>query len=380
MHPIHATSGVKPNILIPKRDYLPLSEGFVFDEILGLKRTKPVVWIDTIVADNRFPLPVHRVTDVPWFHSKERVDLLRSLGKKTDARMVYFEFGYDAYRFLKDIRDPPQLPIIVSLRGADTSVCVEKYGFDYSAIASFVTCFLVRSDEMRKRMIALDVPSEKIRIHHTGINISRFPIADRSVRTPGLILCCCRFVEKKGIDDLLRAVALIRSSLKNKLTLLIVGKGPLLNTYMRMIDELSIRDRVIVRGPADRTEVPKLLRSADVLVQVSRTSSAGDMEGIPVILMEAMCSGIPVIATKHAGIPELVRRPEWGTLVEPGDILSLKSAIEEYLGEPELCELDRSDARTHVLSEFNATIQCSKIDDLFLRNTENESQLGCHAN
>jgi colanic acid/amylovoran biosynthesis glycosyltransferase len=193
---------------------------------------------------------------------------------------------------------------------------------------------------------------DRARVIHVGIDPSGYgrpqPDAnDRATADPRL-LCVAAFKEYKGIPVLLEACSLLaRREVRFRCDL--VGDGPLRPRIERGIRELGLGDVVRVHGAVPQDAVTGLLRLASVLVLPSVIARDGQMEGIPVALMEAMASGLPVVASSLSGIPELVRH-EWnGLLVPPGDVPALAAALQRLLGDPGLALSlgDRGRATVH---------------------------------
>jgi glycosyltransferase involved in cell wall biosynthesis len=110
-----------------------------------------------------------------------------------------------------------------------------------------------------------------------------------------------------------------------------------------------------------------MLSEADCYVQPSVVTPAGKMEGIPVALMEAMASKIPVIATEISGIPELVIDGETGWLVPPDDAVSLADAMEDIFNHPDEANKRSTMGFNRVLSEFVLSTNVKKLSNLFLQ-------------
>jgi colanic acid/amylovoran biosynthesis glycosyltransferase len=141
-------------------------------------------------------------------------------------------------------------------------------------------------------------------------------------------------VEKKGIEFAIRAIAAVART-GRRLRYDVIGDGPLRSRLQRIVAELGITDIVIIHGSKKKSEVIAMLDCAHVLLAPSVTAEDGDREGIPVAIMEAMAAGLPVISTRHSGIPELVRDGVSGYLVEERDVESLASKIADIVDHPE---------------------------------------------
>jgi len=142
------------------------------------------------------------------------------------------------------------------------------------------------------------------------------------------LLAVGRMVEKKGFEYLVQAAALLKRQ-NFPFHLKILGYGPLHEQLRKMVEELGLLGQVDLPGKMSSEEVQRHMAGAHVVVVPSVTDRDGGMEGIPVVIMEAMALGIPVIATRHSGIPEVVR-DDTGTLVPERDAEALARAIVDF--------------------------------------------------
>jgi colanic acid/amylovoran biosynthesis glycosyltransferase len=145
----------------------------------------------------------------------------------------------------------------------------------------------------------------------------------------------------------------------------IIGGGDLHDLLERTIAQEQLEGLVELLGPRTQADVSRFLRTANCYVQPSVITSTGKMEGIPVALMEAMVSRIPVVATSISGVPELVRPGETGWLVPPEDVPSLAEALIEIHADP--AEANRRAALGHqwVMEEFEISSNVRKLATLF---------------
>ncbi len=159
-------------------------------------------------------------------------------------------------------------------------------------------------------------------------NVSPGPARD------GVILCVARLIEKKGVDTLIRAFALVATHHPDA-QVEIIGAGPLLGDLERLSVALGVDDRVTFAGPQAFPDVQDAYGRAALVVLPCRVSADGDRDGLPTVLLEAMAQAVPVISTSVAGIPELVINDENGLTVEPDDPRGLAEAIRGLLDDPE---------------------------------------------
>jgi glycosyltransferase involved in cell wall biosynthesis len=145
----------------------------------------------------------------------------------------------------------------------------------------------------------------------------------------------------------------------------IVGGGDLRSMLEHAIQENHLEDRVELMGPRTQDEVSQLLRTANCYVQPSIVTPSGKMEGIPVALMEAMASGIPVVATSISGIPELVKHGDTGWLVPPEDVAALADVLSQIHQDPVEAQKRARSGRRWVLDEFDLSSNAKRLSLLF---------------
>ena len=190
--------------------------------------------------------------------------------------------------------------------------------------------------------------AEKVEIVHCGIEPDKFPPIYEGGGTS--VLTVSRLVEKKGIDVLISAAGILGA--ETDLTFDIVGGGPLHGKLKRQAVDMGPDGKVIFHGSVDDGTLIDLYGRALMFVLPCVTASNGDRDGIPVVLMEAMASGVPVISTDVSGIPELVVDGETGVTVPEGDDSALAEAMAGLAGDAGMRDRLGSAGRRKVASEF----------------------------
>lgn len=182
-------------------------------------------------------------------------------------------------------------------------------------------------------------PQRADRVHriYNGLNLAEFGRADFSSTSPSII-AVGRLIAKKGFANLIRACSLLAERGKS-FRCEIIGDGPLENELRAQIDELNLQNRVVLLGAKPQREVRQHLAAASVFVLPSIVDPEGGMDNLPTVIMEAMATGLPVIATNIGGIPEMVIQNETGFLVQPGDPIELAKAIENVLDKRLLAQM-----------------------------------------
>jgi glycosyltransferase involved in cell wall biosynthesis len=133
-------------------------------------------------------------------------------------------------------------------------------------------------------------------------------------------------VEKKGFDLLLDACGMLKAR-NMPFVLELAGDGPLKRELAVQASMKGMKNETVFLGPMDHDKVPEWLKGLDVFALACKQDSQGDMDGIPVVLMEAMLSGVPVVSTRVSGVPELIEDGVTGWLAAQPDAVSLASAM-----------------------------------------------------
>jgi glycosyltransferase involved in cell wall biosynthesis len=206
---------------------------------------------------------------------------------------------------------------------------------------------------------------DKIHIIHCGIDQDVFaPPAEKRVDDRFRIICVASFEEVKGHKYLVEACRILREGGLDFVCDLI-GDGPVRAQVARQIADHNLQDRVIIHGSRKRMEVAQMMAAAHVKVLASVPTAEGKREGVPVVLMEAMASGLPVVSSQLSGIPELVENGQTGILVQPGDVDALALALQKLHADPALrLKMGRA-GREKVLREFNLKLNVAKLAKLF---------------
>ncbi|MBD3370662.1 glycosyltransferase [Candidatus Fermentibacteria bacterium] len=258
-------------------------------------------------------------------------------------------------------------PVVTSFHGFDMTSYVREHGSDvYSYLFERGDLFLPVSEHWRKRLIEMGCPPDKIRVHRMGVDCERLEFTARSLRPgqPVELVSVARLVEKKGIEYGIRAVgALIEEGVDLRYT--IVGDGELREDLEELARRLDSSGRISFAGWMPQNELLKLLRSSHLLLAPSVTARSGDQEGIPVVLMEAMAVGMPVVSTTHSGIPELVEDGRSGLLVPERDVGALTEAVRKLTRDPGCWSRIGIAGRRRVEEEFDLKKQVSRLEAIY---------------
>ena len=232
-----------------------------------------------------------------------------------------------------------------------------RYTPEYQQLFRRGDLMLPISELWAGRLKAMGCPDEKIAVSRMGVDMNKFSL--RPLKVPGSpleIISVARLTEKKGLHVAIEACRLLKARGVN-FRYNILGIGPWEQRLRSLIEEKGLQDVVIMPGFKPSHEVKAMLDDADLFLLPSITGADGDMEGIPVALMEAMAVGIPVISTLHSGIPELIEAGKSGWLVPENDALALAERLAAFAGlrEEELRPM-LSHARRKVETDFNQQV------------------------
>jgi glycosyltransferase involved in cell wall biosynthesis len=235
------------------------------------------------------------------------------------------------------------IPAVICSIGSDLNRIADPVSRWFTRLAMKRASFVVtKSEDLRERAIGMGINPGKIRTIHNGCNPTAFHLSDRSAAraqlsidaNAELVLFVGRLVGTKGIFELLEAFVSLANRRPN-LRLAYVGDGPGGDQLRSNVRQLALEDRIVLAGSCSSQKVSHWLAASNVLALPSYS------EGNPNVVLEALSSGRPVIASNVGGIPELVKESS-GILVPPRDWRALAQAIEtsmkRHWDEPSIAE------------------------------------------
>jgi colanic acid/amylovoran biosynthesis glycosyltransferase len=316
--------------------YLGYTETFIYSQLLRLHQVERASFALAGQNLERFPLdklyikpPTRRSVTlcnnqlVPWLYKG-----LRDEG----AQLIHAHFG-TAGRVILPYASWLGLPLVVSYYGFDVGYLVEpekhpnyaSYTKSIQRLFHGAALHLALTQEMRGILTALGCPPEKLRVHYNGVDVQRFTPSERPESEEFTIFMCGREVEKKGFAYGFEAISQARRVYPKLKVSFLGANGPLRPRLEQQIQRLDLQS--VVCFASDREGLIPLLWAADAILAPSVTASDGDREGLPTVLVEAAACGVPAIASRHAGIPELVRHEQTGLLCDERDVEGLTRAI-----------------------------------------------------
>ena len=310
------------------------------------------------------------------FHSPWR--FTRAI-RRHNVCLFHAHFATHAIDFIPQVKKF-DLPLVVSTYGYDVSSAPRTWEYYRQHLPDLVdaaTLFLAMSEDMRRDLISLGCPANKILVHHTGANVDRFAYKmPRSSDSRLRILTICTYEERRGFFYLIQAFAKVLQSFPQA-ELRIVGRPKEQNVVTRELDalirELNLDDHVTQVGRVEYSRLSEEYHNADIFTLPSVTGTLdGDKEGIPTVLLEAQATGLPVVSTRHAGIPEAVLEGQSGYLTNERDIDALAEKLCVLLGDRHLRERMGMAGREHIEKEFNIVTQVQKLERIYDRLVEGQ--------
>lgn len=357
----------QPTVLHAVADWGLPSERFVVDLVRNVTLTRPVVVcgrshevVDPPAA------PVHAV--LPLLPRRPEDSLRRQIRAVMAAyavvhraRLLHAHFGYYAAHTAAVARRLRR-PWMVSLHGYDVLVMAPHDPELHRMVTA--DAVVVPSEFLAGVAVDRGFAAERIHVVPSGIPIDEYPFRERRRPEPdgaAVVTFAGRFVAKKGVIDAARAMA-AATQRHPTLRCHFVGYGPEESLLRSELNRLRLEATVTDgRQPG---AVRAALATTDLVVTPSRTAEDGDAESLGLVNVEAQASGVPVLSTRHGGIPEAVAS-DAGVLVPEGDITALSAALTDLLDHPERWPTMGRAGRAHVEQRFDLTARVRDIENLY---------------
>lgn len=364
-----AAAPARRKVALFASNFLPYSQTFIFDEISRPRRYGVEVFAAQRQHADRFPFaPVHvgdwryrRLNHAPAFAAK-----LRTGG----FSLVHAHFGVGGARAAPFAR-AARLPLVITFHGYDVPLLTsvhrfrpEHLGYALTAartVREDMTLGLCASEELYEMLRDYGVPAARLRLYRLGIDLAAFAPAPRTAGVPEVI-AIGRFVEKKGFEYAIRAVAdqVARGA---RLRFTIVGDGERGPRLREMVAALGLAACTTFTGALPAREVAARLRGADVLLAPSVTGLDGDRESGLIAVKEASASGVVPIGTWHGGIHEIIDDGATGFLVPERSVTALSDRLGRLLADPALRARMAAAARAKMEREYDLAHRLAALDD-----------------
>ncbi|MDI1483766.1 glycosyltransferase [Polyangium sp. y55x31] len=348
------------------------TETFLFNQMRSLTRYRAITLCHRVANEERFPWTEPRFLGRGHpsrlgqafrpLHGRLALDpaWMQALAE-TRATVLHGQFGTNglvAAVYGKKLG----LPVVTSFYGGDVGILLEPqkhlrrywhYILGRRALFEGSDLVLVLSTAMRDDLVRLGCPASKLAIHPNGVDLERFspvPRADR--KGPLSVVMCGREIEKKGFSYGFRAVHRARAAGADLRVRWLPAPGPLGASLRALIEDLGLGPHVEILDP--KTDPAVVMRESDLMLCPSVTAADGDKEGVPTVLVEASGTGLPAVASRHAGIPEIVVDGESGLLYAERDEEGLAAGLVRLAKDPVLRARMGEAARKKALATYDA--------------------------
>ena len=367
-------------------EYLGHTLNWVYTQLKHVTRYTPYIITQRTMNLDAYPLECIFVSRNPKTAAKAESyypRLVRRLGflPSVDFRcysaalrefpplLLHAHFGSYGF-FALGLKKKHKLPLVTRFYGYDIGILpqIPRWRRRYCRLFTEGDFFIAEGMNMKSLLVGLGCPEEKIALHHLGIELDQIEYKER-VPAPNTlrVLIAGTFKEKKGFEYALRALGGAVGKLPNlNIPTTIIGGGILKDDLHALAREMGLHDSIEWTGYQSHDFFVKALHDADLFLSPSVTAANGDTEGgAPVAIIEAGASGLPVVSTTHADIPEVILDGETGLLAPERDVEALVKAICRLATNPELrLEFGRR-ARVHVEENYEAVRQGERLTEIY---------------
>ncbi len=367
-----AVSAQNPKILVFRDKLLLPSEGFIkthytaFDAVNLVYLANQFGW-RAAELDGQTMETASGALQRFLFKQTGRTTRLSDL-RKLAPQSVHAHFGRGGALALPVAR-ALGVPLYVTFHGGDATKETHRrrrliptvYQRRLSQLQAYASGFLCVSQFVADRLASQGFPKSKLITHYVGIDLAQMTPPHRR---NGRLLFIGRLVDKKGVDILLAAMRRLQYAKNGKPCnvrvpgLDIAGSGPLEDMLRAQAADLP---SVKFLGWQTPQQLTSIMRRAQAVVVPSRTAADGDCEGLPTVVLESIRAALPVVATDHAGIPEIISDQETGFLVPENDPDSLAAALSAIMQPGDNIQQMVVNAQARLQQDFNAAIQSEKL-------------------
>lgn len=291
-----------------------------------------------------------------------KVIRLKSFLRNQNIKIVLAEYGHvgaTAYRICQQMN----LPLVVHFHGYDAYRydIIERYGEQYKEMFAYAQVVIAVSTSMKRKLIELGCPEEKICINIYGVNEVFFKTTPKPQNKT--FLSIGRFTSKKAPYLTVLAFNMVLAIHPDS-KLIMIGTGELMYFCRKIVKGLQIEHAVDFQGVVDHDKVFTFLEQCTAFVQHSMVAESGDSEGTPVSILEAGAAGVPVVSTRHAGIPDVVIDGETGFLVDENDVFGMRDYMIYVIENPEEALEMGMKAKLHIQKNYTLEKSIDTIKNL----------------
>ena len=364
---------INPHCIVFRDKILLPSEGFIQTHYHAFNKLRPVYlanklgWHENEIKEKKI---LTSTTSIGQFWFKQTGKLSLKNINNLNPQVIHAHFGRGGALVLP-LAQKLGLPLYVTYHGGDATKYTHQksriiptiYQRRLKNLQSYANGFLCVSKFIAQRLADQGFPRHKLITHYIGINCKN--IIKPTIKN-GPMLFVGRLTKKKGVDLLLKAVRKLQEKKGPLPSLYIAGSGSQEASLKKLANGLKTIKFI---GWQNHIALQKIMKDAQAVVVPSREADDGDCEGLPTVILEAIRAGTVVIATNHAGIPEIIEDKVSGLLTPEGDINALADSLQYVmLNQNKIVSFVKT-AQSRLRKDFNATKQSKRLQEILLGNS-----------
>lgn len=361
---------INPHCIVFRDKILLPSEGFIQTHYHAFNKLRPVYlanklgWHENEIKEKKI---LTSTTSIGQFWFKQTGKLSLKNINNLNPQVIHAHFGRGGALVLP-LAQKLGLPLYVTYHGGDATKYTHQksriiptiYQRRLKNLQSYANGFLCVSKFIAQRLADQGFPRHKLITHYIGINCKN--IIEPTIKN-GPMLFVGRLTKKKGVDLLLKAIRKLQEKKGPLPSLYIAGSGSQEASLKKLANGLKTIKFI---GWQNHIALQKIMKDAQAVVVPSREADDGDCEGLPTVILEAIRAGTVVIATNHAGIPEIIEDKVSGLLTPEGDINALADSLQYVmLNQNKIVSFVKT-AQSRLIKDFNATKQSKRLQEILL--------------
>ena len=374
-----------PTVIQVVRTYLPLPENWIYEQVLHLERYRSVFASKAKANLDTFPYdPIYSVSESPLHVRLLDREIRKRAGYspyfseivKHEKASILHAHGGGIATFVVRSAHRSNVPMIVSFYGTDMWKHADgEAGLrrKYADVFRLGALFIAEGPAAAAQLVRIGCPENRVVIHRLGVDVGAIPFKPRSLANGGelKVLMASRFVEKKGIPYAIEGFCRVARD-NPEIRLTVVGdSGSSKDAKVRKQIESTIRrhgvgGQVTIRGFMSREQLRELAEDHHILLHPSIQAGTGDSEGgHPVVMTMLAASGMPILATRHCDIPEIVSDGESGWLVSERNADEIEAVLREIVSDPS--KLNAFGHAARKIAESKYDIRSIRLDSVYDR-------------